>query len=182
VLDHAVPVVALTAHARPEDRTACLAAGMDDYLSKPLQPDKLAAALARWARGAAAADEKVVGDEVPDAPARETRVFDPTVLLDLLGGDAASVAEILGEFLEDVPRQLQALRAAFDDGELDAVRRQAHTVKGASANVGAEALRGAAYAVECAAAEGDAVAAAALADGVVREFERLRERVSRKEG
>ena len=183
VLDHSVPVVALTAHARPEDRTACLAAGMDDYLSKPLQPDKLAAVLARWARGAGdAGEEEAVGDEVPDAPARETLVFDPAVLLDLLDGDAASVAEILAEFLDDVPRQLRALGTALDQGDLDAVRRQAHTIKGASANVGAQALREAAYDVERAAAADDAVAAARLADGVAREFERLREQLSRKEG
>ena len=112
----------------------------------------------------------------------ETRVFDPAVLLDLLGGDAASVAEILAEFLDDVPRQLRALGTALDQGDLEAVRRQAHTVKGASANVGAQALREAAYDVERAAAADDAVAAARLADNVAHEFERLREQLSRREG
>jgi PAS domain S-box-containing protein len=183
VLDHSVPVVALTAHARPEDRRACLAAGMDDYLSKPLQPDKLAATLARWVRGAGGAEEEpVVGDEVPDAPAPGAVIFDPAVLLDLLGGDAEAVEEILAEYLEDVPRQMKALDTALGEGDLEAARRQAHTVKGASANVGAKALRAVAYDVERAAAGGDAAGARALADSLAREFERLEERLRRKEG
>ena len=174
VLDHAVPVVALTAHARAEDREQCLEAGMDDYLSKPIRPDELASVLSRWTRPDEA-DEAALGRPVASRAAEAAGAppaFDPAVLLGLLGGDREAVAEIVAEYAADAPRRLTELREALAAGDAELVRRQAHTLKGASANVGAEALREAALGLEQAAAAGDLGDGELLVAGIDGELER----------
>ena len=153
--------------------------GMDDYLSKPIQPDRLGAAIARWAhREAGAEPEPSVGENehvAPVAPAAPAAPFDPAVLLGLLGGDKEAANEIIAEYVADAPRQVAALHEGRGGDDADAVRRQAHTLKGTSANVGAAALRAAAYDVERAAAAGDFEAARGLADRLDVELQRLQD-------
>ncbi|MFN7086266.1 MAG: response regulator [Burkholderiales bacterium] len=133
-----VAIVALTAHAMQGDREKCLAAGMDDYLSKPFKQAELAAVVARWTGGRSAA----AGPHL-----------DAGVLAGLreLGGGAegeALVASLAGLFLEDAPKQLRAARAAAAAGDAAGLRAAVHTLKSSAANMGALRLSELAAALE----------------------------------
>ena len=121
-------IIAMTANALPEDRDACFAAGMDDYIAKPIRSNELAAALlrARPLKGGAASRE--VASTSLDATAIES--------LRELGGDAF-VAEVIDAFLSDAPALIAALRTTHDEGDTGTLRRTAHTLKSNGQTLGA---------------------------------------------
>ena len=122
-------IIAMTANALPEDREACFAAGMDDYVAKPIRPDALAEALRRV--------RQVGRDAMPPAEDAGGRL-DGAALESLreLGGDEF-LAEVIDTFLADIETLLATLRRALDEGDAAEVRRVAHTLKSNGATLGA---------------------------------------------
>jgi PAS domain S-box-containing protein len=187
VLNHLVPIIAMTAHAMQGDRERCLEAGMNDYVTKPVSPQALSEALARWLPGEEGAKPTVGSAAVEPAEATleaaasatedspGTPVFDRAATVARLMGDEDLARTVIEGFLEDVPKQIEALRSYIAAGDIEGSVRQAHTIKGASANVGGETLRAAAVEMEKAAKAGDlADVMSRLPDLEVR-FARLKE-------
>jgi CheY-like chemotaxis protein/HPt (histidine-containing phosphotransfer) domain-containing protein len=180
VLSHDIPVVAMTAHAMAGDRESCLEAGMDDYVSKPIDPRVLAEVIARWLSATPTSRPRPtpIRPVAAEPPADQTDVptYDHDGVLERLMGDESLVREVISMFLEDTPRQMDALARALQAGDATAVRRLAHTVKGAAGNVGAQVVQAAALRLEQASESGDMKetgAARTALEQAMLEFSRL---------
>ncbi len=149
VLDHNVPIIAMTANATREDHHACMRAGMNAYLSKPFDPDRLKELLKshfKPADPAAIQKKKQVPESFCDAA-----IFDYNETMRRLLNDQTLLQTILKMFIDDTPLQLIQLRHHLGKKDLKELILRAHSLKGAASNVGAEQLRQTAASIESAA-------------------------------
>jgi CheY-like chemotaxis protein len=174
VLDRTIPIIAMTAHAMQGDREKCLAAGMSDYLTKPVKPRELVAVMEKWLPG------KPWGRRAEASEAATPALFDRAAMLDRLLGDETLLGEVLEGFLGDIPRQIEALKACLTADNAPEAERLTHTIKGAAANVGAEQLRALAMNMEMVIKKEDLDGARAQLGELDRRFETLREEIRKR--
>jgi len=141
-----VPIIALTAHAMQGDRERCLQAGMDGYLSKPVDVDELLAAVERFGRPGNRETGGSADREIGRSGDRGSVAFDEKGALSHTGNDPALLRELLAMFRKDRPASVERIERAIKNGDAEEVRMSAHAIKGPLGTLGAR--RSAAIAAE----------------------------------
>ena len=157
-----LPIIAMTAHAMAGDRERSLEAGMNDHVTKPIDPEQLLETLALWIKPG---ERGVLEGPPPVAAVEKKREADilPSELpgfllasgLERLGGNKPLYRKLLSKFRESQEDAVERIRAALQAGDLETAARFAHNVKGVSGNLGAEDLYRASGALEKAIKEGE---------------------------
>jgi signal transduction histidine kinase/DNA-binding response OmpR family regulator/HPt (histidine-containing phosphotransfer) domain-containing protein len=158
-LNPQIPIIAMTAYAMAGDPEKCKAAGMNDYISKPIDPQALAEAVDKWLAPvidgktpeAAISNKQTADMAAPPAPP----VFNTQDFIRRMMGDEGMARRVATGFLSDLPNQIDKLKALAASEDVTAAGKQAHTIKGAANNVGGTALGSVASEIEKAGKAGD---------------------------
>ena len=127
------PIVAMTAHALEGDRAKCIAAGMDEYITKPVKPEELKRVLELFLNSGSA--DPMAEPDVAVAP-----LVDVERMHEMMGEEAAEFSEILGLYLDEMSKNLKKLDAAVGSGNHREIEMIAHNCAGTSANCGMTAV------------------------------------------
>ena len=171
------PIIAMTAAAMDGDRDTCLAAGMDDYITKPVRQDAIADVLKRWITQPPTADT-ATPDETPAPDTEQPDTLDPSqieMLRNLDDGEGAVLGEIIDQYLTQTAHGRGELIRVVSSGDTHALERAAHTLRGASANVGATAVAAVCAEIETRARTAQLDNAAELVERFDAEFARARD-------
>ena len=182
-LAQSIVIIAMTANAMHGDREKCVAAGMDDYIPKPVRPETLQQMIERYAPRATPATPAAEGPApeltvLPDAPAPPVVEQQPPVdmerLMDFAGGNQDSFNELVTLYYKQTTEQLAQIGAALNGGDAAETARIAHSCAGASATCGMVAIVPLLRQIEQHGQEERLADAAALLPEVEREFDRLK--------
>lgn len=152
-----LPVIAMTAHALDSDRAKALESGLNDYISKPIDVQRLTSVLLQWLKTkngkAARSNHERPADDIPSERAlertkKECTQLDTEAALARLGGNQTLYYRLLNMFCEENAQTAQKIRQAWQTGQPDEARRLAHTIKGLAGTIGATGLASAAKALE----------------------------------
>ncbi len=128
-------IIAMTAQAMQGDREKCIAAGMDDYLAKPIRPGDVRNMIAKWTMPNDSKETKVAAPAAA-APAAQAAAVDMDRLNEMAGGDKDMLRELVDLFNKQTTKQLTQLESAVREKKAEEVRHLAHSCKGASATMG----------------------------------------------
>ncbi|MBF0200395.1 MAG: response regulator [Desulfamplus sp.] len=168
-----VPVIAMTAGAMIEDRQRCFDAGMDDYISKPVEPCKLVHALEKWLPGNKPTTAPDTAQNNTDAD--QSAVFDSGSFMERIMGNEDLFIKLIGIFLETLPQHIKKLQDALDTEDVPAACMQAHSVKGMASNVSARVLYLTALEMENQAKEGNLHRVREMMPELMENFETLQQ-------
>ena len=146
----ALPILAMTAHATLEERQRCLAAGMNDHIPKPIDPDNLFETVARFYRGPAGArpEASAAGVQGSVTDSDPSTLLDRSAGLARVAGNEQLYSRLLWQFRDQQAQAVDQIRAAIEGGDRSLAERLAHTLKGVAGNVGAMQVHGAAATLE----------------------------------
>ena len=153
-LNHSVPIIAMTANAMQGDREICLQAGMNDYVPKPISPQHLVEVLEQWLPRATALEKGLLALSTPQAAVVATGkdpavpVFDVAGMLARLMNNEKLAHKICLGYVDDLPKKIVELQGYLEVGDVENAGRVVHSIKGAAANIGGEALRAVAQEME----------------------------------
>ena len=163
-----IPIIAVTAHAMKGDREKCIAAGMDDYITKPLRFADLAELLERYSVG-----ERIERPLESPRASSPAAVFDSQGVLERVLGDRPLLAELLNIFCGEYGQRQAELREALAARDTALLERAAHSLRGSAGNLGAAATALAAAALEQFARDGDLIGAGESIAAIEAEMARL---------
>ncbi len=171
-----IPIIAMTANAMQGDRDKCIQAGMNDYISKPISLESVASVLKRWLPEETLKAEKTNASNYSDEKSADDSapIFDKAGMMDRIMQDESLAEMLIAVFIGDIPEQLDILKNYIASDDIQKTERQAHSIKGACANIGGEAMRLAAYKMEKFANSGDMEAVKSSMPQLEFEFERLK--------
>ncbi len=167
-----IPIIAITAHALPGEREKCLAAGMNDYLPKPVSLEQLGAVIRLWASKSSASQVK--GPDVMEADDHYILDRERVSSFLAIGRTQKGFLEgLVRSFRQDVPSRLDALRAAASSEDANELALAAHALKSSSGSVGAKRMYTVADALEQSARNGQLSGAAVSIEQLAAEFTRV---------